>query len=135
MRSDAQQQGKQFGRQQSTIFLRIMRRISWESAPSRAELDAVYHRFGWRMIRRQGTRTPEQELARRKRVRGTFARRWFVASVSDLGSRIRILLVDRANYSEEIARRDNTVARAQQRTLRGWGDKLNRIARRLAGNF
>jgi len=135
MRRNARSKGRQFGRDQAGFFLRIMRRFSWESAPTRDELRGVYQRLGWRMIRRRGTRTPEAELARRLRARGTFARSWFIAKVTDLGSRIRILLVDRAEYSSVIAARDGTIEKAKTKTLRGWKSKLDRVAKQITSNF
>ncbi len=135
LRDDAHKEGKQLAKVEANVFLRIMKRVSWKSAPTRETINAVYLRLGWRMKRRKGTKTPEAERDRRLRARGTFARAWFVVSVSDLGSRIRILLKDKANYSEGIAERDGTVEKAQQTTLRGWGSKLDRIARKITGNF
>lgn len=135
LRDDAHKEGRELAQKEAGIFLRIMKRFSWQSAPSREEINAVYERLGWKMKRRKGTKTPEQERDRRLRARGTFARAWFVVKVTDMGSRIRILLKDKANYSEEIAARDGTIEKAQQRTLRGWGSKLDRVARKIAGNF
>ena len=135
LKADAHKEGRTLAKQESNVFLRIMKRISWQSAPTREEINTVYARLGWKMKRRKGTKTPEAERDRRLRARGTFARAWFVVSVSEAGSRIRILLKDKANYSTEIAERDGTIEKAQQRTLRGWGSKLNRVAKKLAGNF
>ena len=135
LRDDAHKEGRTLAKKESNVFLRIMKRVSWQSAPTREEITSVYERLGWRMKRRKGTKTPEAERDRRLRARGTFARAWFVVSVSEAGSRIRILLKDKANYSTEIAERDGTIEKAQQRTLRGWGNKLNSVAKKLAGNF
>ena len=135
LRRDAVKEGRNFAKQESNVFLRIMKRVSWQSAPTRETIQSVYERLGWRMKRRRGTKTPEQERDRRLRARGTFARAWFVIKVTDYGMRIRILLKDKAKYSTEIAERDGTIEKAQQRTLRGWRNKLNRVARKLAGNF
>jgi hypothetical protein len=135
LKADAHKEGRTLAKVESNVFLRIMKRFSWESAPTRETIKSVYERLGWRMRRRRGTKTPEAERDRRLRARGTFARAWFVVSVTEVGSRIRILLKDKADYSSQIAERDGTIEKAQQRTLRGWGDKLNRVARRLAGNF
>lgn len=135
LKADAHKEGKTLAKKESNVFLRIMKRVSWQSAPTRETINSVYERLGWKMKRRRGTKTPEAERDRRLRARGTFARAWFVVSVSEVGSRIRILLKDKAEYSSEIADRDGTIQKAQQRTLRGWGNKLNRVAKKLAGNF
>ena len=138
LRDNARKQGKEFGRKEAGFFLRIMKRVSWESAPSRATIQAVYDGLvasgrRWYMVRRGRSRTPEQELARRLRARGTFARRWFIASITQPSRwRIRILLVDRADYSDRISARDGTIKRAKEKTLRGWKSKLDRMAKRIS---
>ena len=45
MREDALKQGKDFAKKESNFFLRVMRKISWESAPSRQTLYSVYNRL------------------------------------------------------------------------------------------
>lgn len=141
MREDALKQGKDFAKKESNFFLRVMRKISWESAPSRQTLYSVYNRLAgegklWSMIRRGGTKTPEAELERRLRARGTFARRWFVASITQPSKwRIRILLVDKATYSSQIAERDGTVEKAKTKTLQNWKSKLDRVASSITRRF
>ena len=141
LRDRAQKEGKDFGKKEASIFLTIMRRVSWKSAPSRDTIQAVYDRLyhegrRWFMVRRGNSKTPEEELQRRFKARGTFARRWFVASVTNPSPwRIRILLVDKATYSSQIAERDGTIPKAQNIALGKWESKLNRLAHILTGRF
>lgn len=141
MREDAARQGKDFAKKESGFFLRTMRKISWDSAPDRSTIYGVYNRLAgqgrlWSMIRRGGTKTPEAELLRRLKARGTFARRWFVASITQPNKwRIRILLVDKATYSSQIADRDGTIEKAKAKTLQNWKGKLDKVAKSLTARF
>ncbi len=119
------------------FFVRMARKIGWDSAPSVAELQAVRERLGWRMIRRGNAKTPDAELARRIRRRGTFAKGWnFLRyEVSTVGYKIRIWIRNKVGYSKLIDDRDHTAEKAANFVRGTFQRDLKRLAAGLTGGF
>jgi hypothetical protein len=137
MSERANSRGTNLARSKGKFFVSMAKKIGWDSAPSVAELQAVRERLGWRMIRRGGTKTPDAELARRIKKRGTFAKGWAFMryDVSTVGYKIRIWIRNRVGYSKLIDDRDHTAEKAANFVRGTFQRDLKRLAASLTGGF
>jgi len=135
MRSMAEKKGKELGRSQARIFLGLVRRNSWKEAPARDELQAVYDRLSWKMRRRKGTKTPEKELKRRIRARGTFARGWRISRVIEQPYRIRIWLEDSVTYAPAVENKSHPAENAAKTIGGQFKSKLDKYASQVTSAF
>ncbi len=134
MEKTAHSKGKDLAVQQGNFFNSMARKIGWEIAPTRDELEAVFRKLNGRMKRAKG-KTPLQELERRKRARGTFARGWHVLKLESLRGRIRIWIGNDVKYSGIVEDQHDTTKKAGQIVQGRFRGKLDRYAKQVTGVF
>jgi hypothetical protein len=133
----ASDRGTTLAKQKGNFFVRMARKISWDSAPSVEELQAVRARVGWKMIMHGKAKTPDEELARRIKMRGKYAKSWRLLKMetSMVGYRIRIWIRNRMGYSKLIDDRDHSADKAANFVKGTFSRDLQRLAKSLTGDF
>ena len=134
MEKAAQSKGKDLAVQQGDFFNSMARKLGWQLAPSKDVLFGIYRKMKGRLKRKKGV-TALQELARRQRARGTFARGWHVMKVESTRSRFRVWIGNNKNSAgivEDKFHSAKTAARIVQRQLQG---KMERFAKQVTGVF
>jgi hypothetical protein len=119
---------------QGNIFLKIMKEESWKIAPTPQKLNDVAKRLKWRLKRKKGV-TAGQELQRRIRSRGAFARQWKIVKIKSSGFRIRIWMVDESNESAKVDAKKNVSDKAEKLTGRSYKTKLDKLADQVTSTF
>jgi hypothetical protein len=135
MEKSAKSNGKSVARNQAGFFVSMARKLGLQIAPTASELDRVYQTFGWRMKRRRGTKTPEAELARRKRVSGLFGRMWRQDKIEQNGLRIRVWIVNLAKYSGKVDNQKRVSKNAAEIVQKSFKGKLERLAKKVTSDF
>jgi hypothetical protein len=134
MEDSAKTRGKTMAVAQGDIFLKIMKEESWKIAPTPQRLDAVAKSLKWRLKRKKGV-TPIQELHRRIRSRGAFARQWKIVKIKSSGFRIRIWMVDESNESGKVDSKKNVSDKAEKITGKSYKTKLDKLADQVTSDF
>jgi hypothetical protein len=134
MQQAAKDKGKDLAVQQGNFFLRLTRKLGWEAAPSKDDLWEVYRRLKGKLRRKKG-KTPLQEIMRRIRARGTFARGWKIDRVENTGTRIRIHISDPVKYSGIVESRKNVAGRAADTVGSTFKGKLQKLAAQVTSIF
>ena len=130
----AKDQGKDLATKEANFFLSLTRKLGWKAAPTREELDMVARKLKFRLKRKPGV-TPAQELARRKRARGTFARGWVMGKIEQSGSRIRIWIVNFVGYSGKVEDEKHVAQTAANVVRADYQGKLNKLASKITSMF
>lgn len=130
----ARNHGKTMAEDQGNFFLKTMKQESWKIAPTPATLNEVAAKLQWRLKRKKGV-TPAEELQRRMRARGTFARGWRITKVDRARYKIRIWMIDDAKQSGKVDAEKNVSNKAEKITGRSYKNKLNKLADKVAGIF
>ena len=134
MEKTAQSKGKDLAVEQGNFFVVMARRLGWTVAPSKDELDAVFQKLRGRLKRKKGV-TPLQELARRKRARGTFARGWKLSHIEKKPRAIRIWIGNAVNYAGIVEDEHHTTKKAADVVQDRFKGKLDRLAQQVTGVF
>lgn len=134
MEKSAHTQGKTVAEKQGAFFLGLTRKLGWKAAPTRQELDQVAQQLGWRLKRKPGV-TAAQELSRRKRARGTFARGWVAGKIEQSGTRIRIWIYNFVDYAKVVEDKKHPAQQAATMVQREYKSKLQRLAERVTSVF
>jgi len=134
MRENAAARGKDLATIQAKDFLNETKKAGREIAPTPQELVDVAKKSGWRLKRKPGT-TPGQELQRRIRAIGTFARGWKIARVDNQKFRIRIWLEDLANQSGMVDDKRGVSRKAQKASGGRFKTRLDKLATSITSKF
>jgi len=134
MEDGAKSHGKTLAEEQSQFFLKIMKQESWKIAPTVATLNEVANRLKWKLKRKKGV-TPGQELQRRIRARGTFARGWKIVKTESKGFTIRIWMVDDSAQSAKVDAMKNVSDKAEKITGKSYKTKLDKLAGKVTSIF
>lgn len=134
MEQTAQNRGKSLAKDQGGFFLRMAKRLGWQLAPSKEELLALKNEYGNRLRRKKG-RTVDQEVARRVRARGAYAKSWMFDRIESNKYRIRIWIKNRTNYSGLLERQKHVAARAAAMVGGRFQEKLKRYAKQVTDAF
>jgi hypothetical protein len=134
MQQAAKDKGKDLAVQQGNFFLRLTRKLGWEAAPSKDDLWEVYRRLKGKLRRKKG-KTPLQEIMRRIRARGTFARGWKTDRVENTGTRIRIYIGNAVKYAGIVDGEKKVADRAADTVGGTFKRKLQKLAEQVTGVF
>lgn len=134
MNERASTKGRTLATEQKWFLFRLLRRFGWAIAPSRELLDEVARRLGGRILRKPGM-TPAQELARRKRARGTFARGWEISKVDSKRFSIRIWFINNSTESALVDKKHGVADKACGQAENRFRSKLNRLAESITNSF
>jgi hypothetical protein len=146
MRQRAKKDGTGLAWKNARFFVRLSKKIGWDSAPSKDELYGLVGKYGWRLKRKKLTGQKRfwkgagdaplwLEVERRVKARGTYAKAWRFRNFEDYGGRIRIWIHNTVKYAGEINERDNTAPRAANYISKRFQDALQRTARNLSNSF
>jgi hypothetical protein len=134
MQQAAKDKGKDLAVQQGNFFLRLTRKLGWEAAPSKDDLWEVYRRLKGKLRRKKG-KTPLQEIMRRIRARGTFARGWKTDRVENTGTRIRSYIGNAVKYAGIVDGEKKVADRAADTVGGTFKRKLQKLAEQVTGVF
>lgn len=119
---------------QGNDFLNEAKKQGREIAPTVETLNAVTQKLKGRLKRKKGV-TPAKELSRRIRARGTFARGWFISSVTSEKFRIRIWLTNKSAESGKVDAEKKVAEKAEKITGRRFKTRLNKLADSVTNKF
>ena len=111
-----------------------VRKDGREIAPTTDELNAVAARLKGRLKRKKGV-TPENELARRQRAKGIFARKWKIDRKETSRNHIKIWLIDTSANSDKVDTKFKVSDKAEKVVGGKFKYRLNKMADNLTGNF
>lgn len=134
MEEGAESHGKTLAEDQSKFFLKHMKKESWKVAPTPSTLNSVAERLKGRLKRKKGV-TPMEELQRRMRARGTFARGWAITKTEQAGYRIRIWMVDSSSQSGKVDDEKKVSNKAERITGKSYKSKLDKLADKVTSIF
>jgi hypothetical protein len=134
MREQAEKRGKDMATDQGNFFLRATKRLGWQAAPSKEKLFQTAQELGWRLKRKTGT-TPGQELKRRMRSRGTFARGWHISKIESKRFVIRIWLENDSAESDKVDTQKKVSDRAEKQVGGRFKSRLDRLAEQVTKSF
>jgi len=151
MRKDARAQGKPLAMQNANFFVRMAKKIAKEdSTPTVQEMESK-RSLGFRLKIKDPRITTvqgwykrslkdrkqiiDEEIARRIRARGTFAKGWRFWKFEDSGDVIRIWVKNSVGYAEKINERDHTGEKAAVFVAKLFQRKLNSLSDKLTRNF
>ena len=134
MDKSAQTKGKTMAEDQGNLLLKTMKVESWKVAPTSSELNATAAKLKGRLKRKKGT-TPLEELNRRHRARGIFARKWEITKTKRSKYKIQIWMIDNANQSAKVDAIKKVTDKAERKTGRSYTEKLNKLADQVTGVF
>lgn len=134
MRKQAQVKGKDFAEEQGGFFLAMVKRLGWKVAPSRAELQAKAAELGDRIKRKKGV-SPAQELRRRQRACGTFARGWVITKITQSAYIIRVWIGNAVSYAGIVDKEKKTAEKAATAIGGKFKERLNRLAKAITSVF
>lgn len=134
MSKTAQSGGKDLAKDQGYFFLRIAKKLGWEIAPSKEELQGLT-KLGWRIKRRPGVKTPEKEIARRLAARGAYARSWIIEKIESERYRIRIWIKNKTKYSGILESEKHVTKKAADYVGGRFKSKLERLAKQCTASF
>ena len=134
MRDNAESQGKTLAEKMSGEFLKDIKAQSWQIAPTPEKITAKAKELKFRLKRKPGV-SPRQELARRIRARGTFARKWQVWKTESRKNSIRIWLIDTSAESGKVDEEKKVSAKAEKITGRKYRSKLDQMAKKIFNSF
>lgn len=133
MQESAEKRGRDFAQDQGTFFLRLTQKIAWTLAPTKDLLQGLLLTYGGRLKRKPGV-TPAKEIARRKRARGTFARRWYISKIEKSKYRIRIWISNTVTYADT-PRLAEVVKKSAQVVGQRFQKRLIGLAQKITGDF
>lgn len=134
MRENAAAKGKTLGEVQSQDFLNEIRKKGRAIAPTPELLVSTAKKIGWRLKRKPGV-SPGQELQRRIRARGTFARGWKLWKTESEKFRIRIWLIDTAGESAKVDAQKGVSDAAEKASGGRFKTRLNKLADQVTKFF
>jgi hypothetical protein len=134
MRDQAASQGKTMATVQGNDFLNEAKKQGREIAPTAETLTTVAHKLKGRLKRKKGV-TPAKELSRRIRARGTFAKGWFISSVTAEKFRIRIHLTNNSAESGKVDADKKVADKAEKITGKRFKTRLNKLADSVTRTF
>ena len=134
MRATARKRGRDLAEDQGGFFVKMARTLGWKVAPSKEKLIDVAGSLGDRLRRKPGV-TPRQELARRIRARGTFARGWHISHIENARARIRIWIMNRVTYSGIVDDRTKVASKAADVVGGKFKAKLDKLASQCTSAF
>lgn len=134
MEKTSQDKGKKLSGDQARFFVAVCRRLGWKLAPTKEELVAVGQRLGNRVKRPKG-KTVEQEIKRRIRMRGAYARSWMIDHVESAKWRIRIWIKNRTNYSGILESEKHVAEQAANIVGGRFKGRLERYAKQVTYSF
>ena len=134
MRDNAERQGKTLAEKMSYEFLKDIKDESWKIAPTAQKITAKAQELKFRLKRKRGV-SAIQELRRRIRARGTFARKWKIWKVESQKYSIRIWLIDTATGSGIVDEQKKVSNKAEKITGKKYKDKLDQLANNLMSKF
>lgn len=133
LQKSAEKKGRDFAQDQGTFFLRLTRKLGWALTPTKDTLNALLLTYGGRLKRKAGV-TPAKEIARRKRARGTFGRRWYIKSVETNKLRIRITIANTVSYAD-IQKLSVVAVKAAEVVGGRFQNRLKGLAAKIMGDF
>jgi hypothetical protein len=134
MRDQAASQGKTMATVQGNDFLNEAKKQGREIAPTPEKLVATAKKLKWRLKRKPGVK-PGKELSRRIRARGTFAKGWFISSVTSEKFRIRIHLTNKSSESGKVDAEKKVSDKAEKITGRRFKTRLEKLADSVTRTF
>lgn len=146
MQDRARKKGRGLAIENGKFFVRIARKIGWDSAPTKEELMALPAKYGWKLKRKtlRGQKAAWRgagdaplwlEVERRIKARGTFAKGWRFMRFEASGTRIRIWIQNTVGYADTINERDNTAPKAAVYVAKVFQRKLTSLAKELTDGF
>ena len=127
MQENASAKGKDLATVQANDFLSEMKKDGRAIAPTPETLKGVAEKLGWRLRRKKGV-SPEKELQRRIRARGTFARFWKIWKTDSEKFRIRIWLIDDGADSAKVDAQKGVSEKAVNASGGRFKSRLNKLA-------
>lgn len=134
MEKSSKSRGKKLSGDQGRFFVAVCRRLGWKLAPSKEELQALVQRLGNRVKRPKG-KTVQQEIARRIRMRGAYARSWMIDRVEHSGFIIRVWIHNRTNYSGILEQEKHVAEQAANIVGGRFQSRLQRYAKQVTDSF
>lgn len=134
MRDNAAAKGKDLADVQSRDFLITVKQEGRKIAPTPQELYDTAERLKWRLKRKPGV-SPQKELKRRIRARGTFARGWQILKIESQKFRIRIWLIDKSAESEKVDQQHKVSDTAEKKSGGRFKARLNKLADAITRSF
>jgi len=134
MRDHAASQGKTLADAQGKDFLNEAKKQGRIIAPTPETLVEKAKSLKWRLRRKKGV-TPGKELSRRIRARGTFARGWFISSITSEKFRIRIWITNKSADSEKVDTQKKVSDKAEKASGGRFKTRLDRLANSVTRNF
>lgn len=135
MEQTAQREGKTMTEKQGEFFIKIAKAQGWLIAPNpQTIIDKVKSLKGRIRHYKKGS-TVQQELQRRIRARGTFARKWVTTRIESVGFSIRIWVMNKSAYSEIVDRQKGVFDKSKAIAQSGFRDRLNKLADKITKNF
>jgi hypothetical protein len=129
LQEDAEKKGHELGEDSANFFLRLTKKMGWKAAPPKETIQALLGQYGGRLKRKPGV-TPEKEIARRLRARGTFARRWYIQKVEKSRLNIKIWIANTVSYADApklaqvVVQAATVVGKSFQRRLTRTAEKI-----------
>lgn len=133
IKKSAEKRGRDLGQDQGNFFLRMTKKLGWQLAPSKDMLNGLLSSLGGRLKRKPGV-SPVQEIARRKRARGTFARRWYISKIEMRPSVIRIWISNTVTYAD-LPRLAVVVKKSAEIVGGRFQKRLVGMAKKIMGDF
>lgn len=133
MQKDAEKKGNDLAQQQGNLFVRLARKLGWTKAPTRELIGNLLSQYGGRLKRKPGV-TPEQEVKRRMRARGTFARRWKIWKIERSRLRIRIWIFNTVTYAD-VSKLSMVAEQAANQIGQRFQKRLTALASKIMKDF
>ena len=135
MEESAKREGKTMTEKQGEFFIKIAKAQGWLIAPSPETIINKVKSLKGRIRHYKKGSTVQQELQRRIRARGTFARKWVTTKIESVGFSIRIWVMNKSAFSEVVDNEKHVFDKSASIAQRGFKDRLGKLADKITSSF
>jgi hypothetical protein len=128
MEETAKRGGRTVAEQQGQFFIKIAKAQGWLIAPSTQTIIEKVKSLKGRIRHYKKGSTVKQELDRRIRARGTFARKWVTTKIESVGFSIRIWVMNKSAFSEIVDKQKHVFDKSAEMAKSGYKAKLDKLA-------
>ena len=134
MRDQAASKGKTMATEQGNDFLKEAKKQGREIAPTPEKIVAKARQLKGRLKRKPGV-TTAKEISRRIRASGTFAKGWFISSITSEKFRIRIWITNKSAESGKVDSDKKVSDKAEKITGKRFKSRLDKLAQSVTKTF